>query len=208
MADWTDIQDPALDPDAPVTSELAYAFRDNPIAIAEGAVGAPYVGNFAPYNGSNVGGAGDGKIYDFSTDGAVSLVTTPTLVAGYDYKLIYDNLTRSSTAGSAFNMQSYRVGAASWSSAYGLISSIPSSTGIVLNGYTIVLSPLVARPFGSCFSVIDATLLVDGTVTPSVSADSDRYTSSQTRNAFRVGFNSGNINGGRIYLYRRKSYGW
>lgn len=43
MADWVDIQDSAVDPDAPVTSELAYAFRDNPIALAEGAAGAPRI---------------------------------------------------------------------------------------------------------------------------------------------------------------------
>lgn len=43
MADWTNIADSALDPDAPVTSELAYAWRDNPIAIAEGAPGAPKI---------------------------------------------------------------------------------------------------------------------------------------------------------------------
>ena len=43
MADFTPIPDTALDPDAPLTSELAYAWRDNPIAIAEGAVGAPKV---------------------------------------------------------------------------------------------------------------------------------------------------------------------
>lgn len=43
MADWVNIIDSALDPDAPLTSELAYAWRDNPIAIAEGAAGAPRV---------------------------------------------------------------------------------------------------------------------------------------------------------------------
>lgn len=43
MADWTTLADSQLDPDAPLTSELAYAWRDNPIAIAEGAVGAPRV---------------------------------------------------------------------------------------------------------------------------------------------------------------------
>lgn len=43
MADWTDITDASVDPDAPVTSELAYAWRDNPIAIAQGSVGAPKV---------------------------------------------------------------------------------------------------------------------------------------------------------------------
>lgn len=43
MADWTVITDSSLDPDAPLTSELAYAWRDNPIAIAEGAAGAPRI---------------------------------------------------------------------------------------------------------------------------------------------------------------------
>lgn len=43
MADWVDLPDSSLDPDAPVTSELAYAWRDNPIAISEGAPGAPRV---------------------------------------------------------------------------------------------------------------------------------------------------------------------
>lgn len=58
MADYFAIPDSALDPDAPVTSELAYALRDNPIAIVEGAAGAPRIqdgalgGNATPYGGS------------------------------------------------------------------------------------------------------------------------------------------------------------
>lgn len=43
MADWVTIADTQVDPDAPITSELGYAFRDNPIAIAEGAVNAPRI---------------------------------------------------------------------------------------------------------------------------------------------------------------------
>lgn len=43
MTDYRAISDTEIDPDAPVTSELAYALRDNPIAIAEGAGGAPRV---------------------------------------------------------------------------------------------------------------------------------------------------------------------
>lgn len=43
MADWRNISDTEVDPDAPVTSELAYAFRDNVIAVTEGASGAPKV---------------------------------------------------------------------------------------------------------------------------------------------------------------------
>lgn len=43
MADWVTINDSQVDPDAPLTSELAYAWRDNPVALAEGAVGAPRI---------------------------------------------------------------------------------------------------------------------------------------------------------------------
>ena len=43
MADWRFPADTAVDPDAPVTSDLMYALRDNPVAIAEGAVGAPRI---------------------------------------------------------------------------------------------------------------------------------------------------------------------
>lgn len=43
MTAYTVISDTSLDPDAPITSALGYAFRNNPIAIAEGASGAPRV---------------------------------------------------------------------------------------------------------------------------------------------------------------------
>lgn len=53
MADWTEISDTSLDPDAPLTSELAYAWRDNPIAIAEGAAGAPRISPLA-FDGTRI----------------------------------------------------------------------------------------------------------------------------------------------------------
>lgn len=43
MADWTTIPDTSLDPDAPARSIDAKALRDNPVAIAEGAPGAPRI---------------------------------------------------------------------------------------------------------------------------------------------------------------------
>lgn len=46
MTDYTNISNVSVEPLAPVTSELMTSLRDNPIAIAEGSVGAPnmYVG--------------------------------------------------------------------------------------------------------------------------------------------------------------------
>lgn len=43
MADYTEILDDELLPDAPIPSILGFRWRDNPIAIAEGAVGAPRI---------------------------------------------------------------------------------------------------------------------------------------------------------------------
>jgi hypothetical protein len=43
MADWTNISTASLEPGAPVRSLDALALRDNPIAIAEGAAGAPRI---------------------------------------------------------------------------------------------------------------------------------------------------------------------
>src|SRR5690554_3345055 len=43
MATWTNIDDTFLEPGKPVRSVDGLALRDNPIAIAEGAAGAPKV---------------------------------------------------------------------------------------------------------------------------------------------------------------------
>lgn len=43
MADYTTITDAQVDPEAPITSELMSALRDNPIAIAEAAATAPKI---------------------------------------------------------------------------------------------------------------------------------------------------------------------
>jgi len=50
MADWTNIQNANIEPGAPALSSVAFAFRDNPVAIAEGAAGAPRVQNAAIAN--------------------------------------------------------------------------------------------------------------------------------------------------------------
>lgn len=43
MTDYISITEAQTDPGAPFTSDLAKQYRDNPIAIAEGAVGAPRI---------------------------------------------------------------------------------------------------------------------------------------------------------------------
>lgn len=52
MATWTNIGDTFLEPGKPVRSVDGLALRDNPIAIAEGASGAPRIVNAAVTNGT------------------------------------------------------------------------------------------------------------------------------------------------------------
>ena len=47
MTDYTGISNTQVEPEAPVTSELMTSLRDDPIAMAEGAVGAPKVQGIA-----------------------------------------------------------------------------------------------------------------------------------------------------------------
>lgn len=52
MADYVEILDTQIEPDAPLTAVLAGQWRDNCIAIAEGASGAPRVQRAAIQNSS------------------------------------------------------------------------------------------------------------------------------------------------------------
>lgn len=54
MASWTEIPNSSLETGAPARSVDALAFRDNPIAIAEGATGAPRILN-AAFNDLTIG---------------------------------------------------------------------------------------------------------------------------------------------------------
>lgn len=90
MADWVSIADASLDPDAPITSGLGYAWRDNPIAIAEGASGAPRIRPSALREG--VGGTGFtvarflGKSVTAGSDATEAL----HVIAGGEFRISFD----------------------------------------------------------------------------------------------------------------------
>lgn len=88
MTDWTTIADAQVDPKAPVTSELMTALRDNPLAIAAGATGAPPIfSGWYPYDTVTHGDGNDGVFYDYSVDGAVSSVEVSGLDPRGEYLL-------------------------------------------------------------------------------------------------------------------------
>ena len=84
MADYRTITDAEVDPDAPLTSSLGYAFRDNPTAIAEGATGAPRIQDAAL--DTSVTGAGTtwvmNRIIPRNAGGIGTYVLAATAAAG------------------------------------------------------------------------------------------------------------------------------
>jgi len=117
------ILDTQLDPDAPITSGLGFQFRDNPISIAAGDTGAPYIKSvWHPYDGVTWGDGNDGEIYTYTTGGVTEIVT-PDFVDGYEYQLIIDELSIAIT--STFSIGLY----GQTSGSYGTIVQVDASVG-------------------------------------------------------------------------------
>jgi hypothetical protein len=192
MANYVAISDTQLDPDAPLTSQLAYAgLRENLIATAEGATGAPMVfAGWAPYNGTVVGGANDGLIWSFADEGAVEEVDTVTEV-GYDYRYVWYDLTGSTT----FEFQ----GLQDENSAYGSYGSAFTTGGnssgeMQINNPRFLRRAHIAKGFAATTS---------GAITEYGSA---LFNGNQTRiTTLRLNMN-GTETGGRVYLFKRLAY--
>ena len=79
MTTWTTIPDASLDPTKPARAIDAKALRDNPIAIAEGASGAPKINSIAAMDhGGSVGAVGTYALLQDLTTPRVSLTEGST----------------------------------------------------------------------------------------------------------------------------------
>lgn len=122
MATYTTIANSAVDPNAPVTSELMTALRDNPLAITEGSSGAPKVQPEALElvygSGSASGLATLISVYDLDNvnyivaqgEGTVTSTPSASRDTNIEYRLSTDN---GSTWGSYVRFQTITAGAGS-----------------------------------------------------------------------------------------------
>jgi hypothetical protein len=92
MADWTDILNSEVDTDSPITEALMTALRDNPVAIAEGASGAPTISNLA-FDGTGVNRVIGTNALTRDLDGGTGLLqaadNTVYIPAGWYMALVY-----------------------------------------------------------------------------------------------------------------------
>lgn len=90
---WFNFTEAMTDPDARITSDMAKGWWKNVIAAARGDTGSPYIETaWHPYNGLTVGDGATGTIWNFATDGAVT-VDGPLFEDGFTYRLVVNGFT-------------------------------------------------------------------------------------------------------------------
>jgi hypothetical protein len=172
MASYVTITDTQVDPQAPITSDLMSALRDNPIAIAERAAGAPRV-NVCERT----------LIY---SGGSVQTVESSDFETGYYYRFIFDEVGQDGSNGAHylamdFMRQSNSTWVGSFNSSYLPVGYVNTSTNSTNGTVTIFAPRITANHF-------------------SVSANIDKTTSSTTTFTSGAGATSAYSMGGRVYV--------
>lgn len=195
MTDYNAILDTQCDPDAPLTSFLAYAWRDNPIAISEGSTDAPVMAvGWHPYDMVTVGDGSTGKFYDFAVDGSNALIETPDFVDGYEYAIRFDAFVPVS---GAVNVQAFAAASSSWVTASSFTSNSSAYDGLAAFYF----------PRLDAYSHAGQWLVPLSSGTPLTTGAFSFSSGSSTKiSKARVQTTSGTTTGGTLHLLRRREY--
>lgn len=187
----------------PITLQQGRALRNNPIAGFEGANGSPYTAaGWHPYDGVTVGDGADGVIYDFAVDGAVASVETPNFVDGYEYEIRFASL--SNTIGTPdLRVEFYRETTAAYASASTVFTTM--SSGSPVFGY---IGPFIPRVSSVLFRYKSSAQTGGSNATTTFTEDSSmvRSSTSQKMLKARISVSVSTLGGGKIYLFKRRSY--
>lgn len=201
MTTYTTVANGDIDQDSPVTQPLMVSLRDNPIAMAEMATDAPVLASgWHPYDMVAVGDGADGVIYDYSVDGTVASVETPNFSDGWEYRLVFLDISPSSGTPD-LEIEMYRETGA----AYDTASSIFTTSGAVSNTYTGYLDFFLPRVSRNSHMAQPSTFVegAGGGTYFTTAATSHGFVADKIGKA-RVSWSSGNIDGGKIHLLRRR----
>jgi len=198
MTTYSAITSSEIDADSPITDALLAKFRDNPIAINEGATGAPYVQTaWHPYNSTAVGDGNTGRLWDFATDGAVIEVITPTFASGYEYRLRMVGLSASASGNL---LAQFYTNAGAYTSSLTLGSVAAGGIG---DGFLEVFDPLrSSRHHFVRAQYTESTTLFGSFVADQAISAAAAFTITK----FKIGLASGGLVAGFVYLDRRRIY--
>jgi len=211
MATWTDTTTMDTAPDAPVTSELMTALRDNPVALAGAVSNVPYIKTiWHPYNGEDPSDGFTGVIWDQSVDGNVSSIVSPTFENGWEYAFLFEGIGTNYVGGSSLQFEAYRVTSAAYTATLSIATM--DNTEMPYSGGTVaILRPMQVQDGHSC--IWEGALITTLGSTAKSIGDVTRYTGSaygtpQAVSAVRISQNrAGSVfNQGKIYMLRRRVY--
>lgn len=199
MATFREIATTETDPQAPVTSALMKALDDNVDATAEGAVDAPVNSTgWHPYDMVFVGDGNDGLFYDFAVHGAVSSITTPTFVDGYDYLVRFRSLSPS--AGGILRMAAASISA-------GLVAGDAFSGFVEIVAPTLTDWPKVGRLHLRLTAGSNAIAPQSAAAASLFNGEFNFGSLASALTSVSLDFNaSANFDAGTAFLYRRRNF--
>lgn len=199
MTTWTNISNASVAVGGIPSSTTVTALRDNPAALAETSSGAPVVqAGWHPYNKVTIGDGLTGLIYDYATNGTVANVTSPDFTDGYEYRIVAHQLGCDQVGGSVrlgINLY-FETDAAYRRVSYGADVTPTASFGCDID----ILCPRVSKTVQIVSGVMFASNVV------AIGYDVPYDSTVQKTLRARVSFSGGNINGGKIWLLRRREY--
>jgi hypothetical protein len=200
MTTYSTISNAAVAVGAIPSSTTVTALRDNPIAIAEAASGAPVmVSGWHPVDKVTIGDGKDGKIYDFATNGVQANVTTANFEDGWEYRLVGLDLLHNSGSPARVQVSAYfQTDAVYRRVFYGLGGGASDPTGFDVE----FRMPRVA----SKGHLIKAGGYLTTNQIPETYVENFYDSTVQKILNARVTFELGSIAGGTIYLFRRRDY--
>ena len=206
MADYIGITEVQSNPFAPLTSELVKQLRDNPLAIAEGAPGAPIVqAGWGPWNGG-VYGSGDALIYDHGIDGDVGAIETPLLDPAYQYRMDFYEISRNQTTGTSLFLDLFLEETDAYTISGQNLGAIGASVAVPrVSGY-VELQPQ-DEPRTMHFVEYQARSREPGNESATdLPLNNINFQRANATRITRLRLRSSNTNGlrfGKVYLYRR-----
>jgi hypothetical protein len=199
MSTWTSISNAAVAVGGIPSSATVTALRDNPVAIAGAASGAPVVfAGWHPYDKVSIGDGKDGLIYDHAVNGTVADVVTPDFEDGYEYRLIGANLSHNSGANRNLILEMFGETSATYVQAYITATASGPSASFDIDA-ELPLPRLVRARF----------LIRVVACSPSLDANSNGLATLLTQQKVlraRLLFSSGNIDFGKVWMFRRREY--
>lgn len=194
MTTWTDISNAAVAVGGIPSSTTVTALRDNPLALAESASGAPIVASsWHPYNKVSVGDGKDGVFYDFSLTGAQTTITSPDFDDGYEYRFF-------GILSGTFNLYFYKSSEAAYEIT---LQSLSNVLGDWFD-FTIPL-PRIAREYHYAVGeYMRSGNLSPGTI---LAKSPNNAASPSTGKIDRIQFSGGtSAIGNKIWMFRRREY--